>query len=310
MVRSLNIFRRPNEVAAVEATAVDVVVIPPVPAEVGNVAVDEVVLSDCDLDGMALEAVGKLASIVLDRNQAPNNQHGIHAEISLGNCSLDASNGDRANLIAHGGKVVLEFRGCTYVPRSMNSALNSQKPTSIEVEMSVTTGRQSERQGEASGELATEVSMEGGLGTFKGGAKVAGKAAGRTGRKDGDVSTQVVNAKVRQQIISGLTNRQRVEITIDPLCHANGVVVSSHGRLWNDQVVVVKVDDDEASVTAFYQAYRDGDIALTGGTGVFAELRTPEQQKIVDMLFRRLLSGGRCQMDQLALHDGKDDKNG
>lgn len=306
-----NPFKSKKSLPTVDAVSDETVSNPPVgPMEtVVDATFVAIVPIECELDGMAAEAVGKLASIVLDRNQAPDNQHGIHAEISLMDCSLPAPNGDRADLIAHGGKVVLEFQGCSYVPRSMNSGLNCHKPTSVEVEISVTTARQSERQGEASGEMSAETSMAGGMTGFKGSAKMAGKAAGKTGRKDGDSTSQVASTKVPQQIISGSSHRKRVEITIDPLRHANGEAVRSHGRLWNDQVAVVKVDEDKASVTAYFQTYRDGDVALTGGTGVFAEQRSIEQQKIVDMLFRRLLSGGRCRMETLQLSDGMDDQN-
>ncbi|MCA1907716.1 MAG: hypothetical protein LDL39_05080 [Magnetospirillum sp.] len=312
MARSFNPFKSKKPSAKADAVADETANnLPVVQAETAvEAACDTALPTDCELDGMAAEAIGKLASIVLDRNQAPNNQHGVHAEISLMDCSLPAPNGDRADLIAHGGKVVLEFQGCSYVPRSLNSGLNCHKPTSVEVEISVTTARQSERQGEASGEFSAETAMEGGMTGFKGSAKMAGKAAGKTGRKDGDAASQVASTKVPQQIISGSSHRKRVEITIDPLRHANGEAVRSHGRLWNDQVAVVKVEEDESSVSAYFQTYRDGDVMLTGGTGVFAEPRNIEQQKVVDMLFRRMLSSGRRLMDELPLPRQKDDKNG
>jgi hypothetical protein len=80
--------------------------------------------------------------------------------------------------------------------------------------------------------------------------------------------------------------------------------------MWKDQVTVVRVEGDNPTVTAYFQLYRDGDVALMGGTGIFAQDRSMEQQRIVDMLFRRMLSNGRQRMDTLTLPEKKDDPNG
>jgi hypothetical protein len=216
MVRIRNPFT-PKGPQPVILPPVEDAVDPPVPV----VLEEERQLCPQQVEALADETIGRLAAIVLDRTQAGANQHGLYAEISLKDCALTAPNGDRADLIAHGGKVTLEYQACRYVPRSMNPLLDCLKPTSITVDMSVTAGRQSERQGEASGEMSAEAQMEGGMAGFKGSAKGAMKATGRSGRKDGDATTQVVSAKVPQQIISGSPEKEKVEITIDPLLHAN-----------------------------------------------------------------------------------------
>jgi hypothetical protein len=282
----------------------------PTVAEVAApVASDPRPLDDASLDDMVSRAGVDLASIVLCRTQAPVGQHGVHAEISLKDASIPAPNGDRADLIAHGGKVTLEFQHCTYVPRSMNARLDCTRPLSQQHSISRTWGQQSEAQGEAVGELSVETQMEGGMTGFRAGGKMAGRASGKTGQKRGDTLNQTVTTTITQQIISGSCDRGKVEITIDPLRDMNNEVVRSHGRLWNDQVVAVHGAEKGASITAYYQSTRDGDIALSGGTGIFAESRSMEQQKIVDMLFRRLLSGQRWRKDSLDLPDKPDDND-